>query len=282
MRIFFLTALTMIAFAANSVLNRMAIVDGGMDAVSFGLVRLGAGALALSLMVGLCGKGFAFGGARRVLGTSSLMLYIFGFSLAYVALDAGLGALVLFGMVQITMFAWAVLMRETLPKTRWAGAALAFGGLVFLLWPNEGFVLSGGHVFSMVLAGIGWGIYSLVGRTEVDPLQATAMNFSIAAPIAIIVAQVLPLDIEWPALDGGFALAALSGVVTSGLGYALWYQILPTLGATRAAVAQLTVPVIALSGGIALLGEALSMQFVISAVLVLGGVALSVMPIRKP
>jgi drug/metabolite transporter (DMT)-like permease len=280
MQLFLLTSLTMIAFAANSVLNRMALVDGGMDAMLFGALRLGSGGLALAVLVIAQRKGFGLGGWRRVLGVGALLLYIFGFSLAYGALDAGLGALILFGMVQITMFSWAVFGGERPGVLRWVGASAAFGGLVWLLWPDGQLSLPLWHVVSMVLAGFGWGAYSLVGRGEDDPLQATAMNFLLAAPIAVALAFItLSGSGPAPSIQPlGFGLAVLSGVVTSGMGYALWYRILPALGATRAAVAQLTVPVIALCGGVLLLGEGASLRFILAAALVLGGVLLSLIP----
>lgn len=274
MRLLVLTSLTMLAFAANSVLNRMAIVDGGMDAVLFAVVRLlfGAGILALILMWQR--KGFDVSVMRRPMGVLSLLVYLFGFSLAYLTLPSGVGALLLFGMVQITMFAAAVRAGERIPATRWLGTALAFGGLCWMLWPQPGAATPFLAMGSMLIAGISWGIYSLVGRGATDPIQATAMNFILAAPVGILALFLLPVDFGAYSATG-VLLAFISGAVTSGLGYALWYTVVPDLGATRAAAAQLTVPVIATLGGVALLSETVSLQFVISTVLVLGGVALA-------
>ena len=207
----------------------------------------------------------------------ALLVYIFGFTFAYVGLDAGLGALILFGMVQITMFGGALLSAEPVPGRRWAGALLAFGGLVYLLAPGDAGVAFGPAAL-MALAGIGWGVYSLAGRGAADALGATAANFVLAAPLALLVA--LLAGFAQPSL-AGLALAVVSGAVTSGLGYALWYAILPQLGASRAAVAQLSVPVIAALGGAALLGEAPSLRLVLAGVLVLGGVAISLLPARR-
>ena len=275
MRLFLLTALTMIAFAANSVLNRMGLSQAGMDPMTFGAIRLVAGGLTLAALSLLFRGGVALGGRGRVVGVLSLLLYIFGFSLAYVRLDAGLGALILFGTVQITMFAGAVLARESLPPLRWLGALVAFGGLVWLLWPTgQGAVVPVANAAMMVLAGIGWGVYSLVGRRAGDALQTTAANFLLAAPLGFILWLLVPVPIQSPPLMGSL-LAVLSGAVTSGLGYALWYSLLPALGAGRAAVAQLSVPVIAIAGGLLLLAEVPDMRFLIAAGVVLGGVALS-------
>lgn len=275
MRLVLLTALTMIAFAANSVLNRMGLSQAGMDPLTFGAIRLVAGGLTLAALSLLFRGGVALGGRGRVAGVLSLLLYIFGFSLAYVRLDAGLGALILFGTVQITMFAGAVLARESLPPLRWLGALVAFGGLAWLLWPTgQGATVPVANAAMMVLAGIGWGVYSLVGRRAGDALQATAANFLLAAPLGFILWLLAPVPIQSPPLMGSL-LAVLSGAVTSGLGYALWYSLLPALGAGRAAVAQLSVPVIAIAGGLLFLAEVPDLRFLIAAGVVLGGVALS-------
>lgn len=274
MRILILTVLTMVAFAGNSVLNRVAIVYGGMDAFVFGAIRLLAGAAILAILVLWQRKGFAIGGRMRAIGVLSLLAYIFGFSVAYQALDAGVGALVLFGVVQVTMFLAAILRGEDLPVQRMLGAAVALVGLIWLLWPSAGYQLPLGPVLAMAAAGVGWGIYSLAGQGARDATQATAMNFILAAPLGGL-ALFFATDVG-AVSQTGIILAILSGAVTSGLGYALWYEVLPELGASRAAVAQLTVPVIAMAGGMVFLGEALTMRFVICSILVLGGVALSI------
>lgn len=284
MRLFALTALTMTAFAANSVLNRAALSAGGIDAVSFGVIRLVAGAVILGILVYALRGRVRLGGAQRWIGVGALLLYIFGFSLAYAALDAGLGALILFGVVQITMFAGGLMGGERMPPRRAIGAALAFGGLVWLLWPGAGPQISVLHGALMTLAGIGWGLYSLAGRREADGLSGTAANFLLAAPLAVVAlvaVAILPEGTPLFAAPWGIVLAVLSGAVTSGLGYALWYHVLPGLAASSAAVAQLTVPIIAMAGGMLFLGEALTRDFALAAAVVLGGVALSVVPLGR-
>lgn len=275
MRLFLLTALTMTAFAANSVLNRWAVGPGHIGAVEFAIVRLLAGAGMLAVLVLWQRGGLGWPGLRgRVAGVLGLSAYLIGFSLAYRGLDAGTGALVLFGTVQVTMFAGALVSREAVPGRRWAGAGLALGGLAVIAAPGAAAVLP---VLLMTVAGVGWGIYSLAGRGAVDPLVATAWNFFLSVPL--VLAAGLMSGVALP--DGtGLALAMVSGAVTSGLGYALWYAILPALGAARAAVAQLTVPVIAALGGAALLAEVPGLRFWLAAVLVLGGVALASLPRR--
>ena len=267
----------MMAFAGNSLLNRLAVGGGMIGAVPFAEVRLVAGAVSLlGLVAGraLLRGGPIWPGARgRLVGTGALLAYLFGFSLAYGALDAGVGALILFGMVQITMFGGALMMGEAVPIQRWLGAALAFGGLVLLAAPG-GVAGISWHAVSMAVAGVGWGIYSLSGRGQADALGATAWNFALAVPVGLALGVVLP-QAAVAASAGGIGLAVLSGAVTSGLGYALWYAILPELGAGRAGVAQLTVPVLAALGGVLWLGEGLSLRFGLAAALVLGGVAVA-------
>lgn len=279
MRLFLLTTLTMIAFAANSVLNRLAVGAGAIDPAWFALVRLAAGAGVLLALVwfrhGRAGVPVWPGGRGRVVGSLALLTYLFGFSAAYGALSAGHGALVLFGTVQITMFAGAILTREAVPAGRWTGAVVAFAGLVLLLAPGGG-VEDLRAAGAMVFAGVGWGVYSLSGRGQADALAGTAWNFALALPFGVVLTLGLARSGLAAATPEGIALAVLSGAVTSGLGYALWYRILPDLGAGRAAVAQLTVPVIAAAAGLMLLGEGIGLRFVLAIALVLGGVALAV------
>ncbi|KUF09435.1 DMT family transporter [Pseudoponticoccus marisrubri] len=281
MRLFLLTALTMAAFAANSLLNRAALSGGGIDAVSFGTLRLWSGAVVLLALVWWRRGGITLGGPGRVAGVAGLLLYIYGFSLAYTALDAGLGALLLFGMVQVTMFAGSLAGGERPPARRWLGAALAMGGLAWLFWPGAAAPTPLIQGALMALAGLGWGIYSLVGRRATDALAATGANFALAAPLGIALAWLVPATGPAMLSGPGVALAVISGAVTSGLGYALWYALLPSLGGTVAAVAQLTVPILAMAGGMAFLGEPLTARFVGAAVLVLGGVGLSLLPQRR-
>lgn len=275
MRLMLLTALTMVAFAANSVLNRLALEGGAAGPATFALIRLAAGAAMLAALAA-----WRSGGLRRPRGPggpAALALYVLGFSFAYVTLQTGVGALILFGGVQVTMFAGAVLGREAVPLRRWTGAGLSFAGLVYLMWPAGGVAPDPVGAVLMAAAALGWGIYSLIGRGARDPLATTAVNFLWAVPAAVVVW----LAVRDGATPPGVALAVLSGAVTSGLGYALWYSVLPVLGATRAAVAQLTVPVIAIAGGIVFAGEALSLRVVLASALVLGGVAWSMMPARR-
>lgn len=275
MRLFLLTALVMLAFAANSVLNRMAVAGGDIGAVEFAVIRLAAGAGVLLSLVRWRGRGLR---GATVAGVAGLVIYLFGFSLAYGRLDAGTGALVLFGVVQVTMFAGALLSGEGVPTRRWVGAGLALGGLAVLVAPAGG---GWAGFAAMAAAGVGWGLYSLAGRGAQDALGATAGNFALASVPGVVIALLIGVDLG-AASPRGVGLAVLSGAVTSGLGYALWYAVLPALGAGRAAVAQLTVPLIAAAGGAALIGEAVGWRFVLAAALVLGGVAWASLPKGNP
>lgn len=269
MRLFLLTSLTMVAFAANSVLNRLALDAGTSGPASFAAIRLVAGAAMLAVLAGWQNGGLRW--RTGPVGPASLALYVLGFSFAYVSLPAGVGALILFGGVQVTMFAGAILSGEAVPVPRWLGAGLSFAGLVYLMWPAGGAAPDPVGTALMVSAALGWGIYSLIGRGARDPLAATAANFLWAMPAGVAIWLIRPDGLD----AAGAILAAISGAVTSGLGYALWYSVLPGLGASRAAVVQTTVPVIAIAGGILFLGEALSLRVVLASALVLGGVALA-------
>ncbi|MBA4350948.1 MAG: EamA family transporter [Rhodobacter sp.] len=271
MRLFLLTALVMLAFAANSVLNRMAVAGGDIGAVEFAVIRLAAGAAVLLALVLWRGRGLR---GATLAGVAGLLIYLFGFSLAYGRLDAGTGALVLFGVVQVTMFAGALMAGEGVPARRWVGAGLALGGLAVLVAPAGG---GWAGFAAMAAAGVGWGLYSLAGRGARDALGATAGNFALALVPGVMLGLLIGVDVGAASL-WGVGLAVLSGAVTSGLGYALWYAVLPTLGAGRAAVAQLTVPLIAAAGGAALIGEAVGWRFALASVLVLGGVAWASLP----
>ena len=275
MRSALLTALVMCAFAGNSILNRLALAGGHIDAVAFGVIRLTSGAIVLgALSLGLR-RGLPLASRRRWIEAPALALYVFGFSLAYLRLDAGTGALVLFGGVQVVMFAAAVPGRP--PPRRWIGALVALAGLAFL---SGGFAGGALGVPLMTAAALGWGIYSLSGRSAGDPLAATAANFVLAGAGALLLTPLLVPAGAVPTAQG-VSLAVASGAVTSGLGYALWYAVLPRLAPETAGVAQLTVPVFAILGGAFLLAEEPSARTLVACAVILGGVALSLLPQRR-
>ncbi|WP_170769025.1 DMT family transporter [Ruegeria lacuscaerulensis] len=279
MRLFLLTALTMCAFAANSILNRLAIDSGASDPAGFAIVRVLAGAVVLAALVSFRGGQLPLRNRRRIAGAGSLSLYMIGFSIAYLTLDAGLGALILFAVVQITMFAVTSVTGSAPSARQIAGAGIALAGLAWVLWPSGEIQVNPVGAALMIAAGVGWAIYSLVGRSEPDALAGTAANFVVALPITGL--ALLLVGGEWKMTAAGYVLAALSGGVTSGMGYALWYRVLPQLAPTTAAVVQLSVPIIAIVGGVALLGETASLRLILGAGLVLGGIALAVLRLSR-
>ncbi len=187
LRLILLVALVMVAFAANSVLNRLALAGGEAGPAAFAAVRLVTGALALAVLLHLRGRPLPLGAPGRWKGAAALALYVLGFSFAYVTLDAGVGALILFGGVQITMFAGALAGGERPTALRWLGAAVAVAGLGWLLWPAGATAPDLAGAALMAAAALGWGLYSLIGRGARDPLAETAANFVWAAPLGLLV-----------------------------------------------------------------------------------------------
>ena len=278
MRIFLLTLLALIAFAANSVLTRSALAFDQIGPGAFMAIRLASGAVTLTALVAFRG---GLGGMLKhgsAISAAALLLYAGAFSFAYVTLDAGLGALILFGGVQITMFTGAVIGREQPSMARWIGSLLGMIGLAVLFTPGAEMPDVSGSVL-MALSAVGWGVYSLRGRSVSAPLQATASNFLFAAPFAVLLWLVVPLDTD--VTFTGTMLAIASGALASGVGYAIWYATLPKLDSSLAAILQLTVPLIALAGGMVFLGETATWAFVISAALILGGVFIAVLGPKK-
>ena len=273
MKLFALVALTMCAFAANSVLNRIGVALQGMDPLDFATVRTAAGAVMLWLLVSFrkAPRPPVFN-TKRVAGAAALAIYMVGFSWAYITLDAGLGALILFGTLQIVVFGWAVIEGGNIPVLRWIGAAIALTGLCVLLWPSGDAAVPLGGAISMAIAGTSWAAYTLLGRAEADPLGATASNFLLCLPLVAVA-------MLWVGIGtmpvGGIVTAIIAGGLTSGVGYAMWYRALPSLPTTVAGIAQLSVPVIAVSAGVIFLSEPLTLRLVIAGALVLGGITVS-------
>ncbi|QUJ75520.1 DMT family transporter [Sulfitobacter albidus] len=272
MRLILMTALTMLAFAANSLLTRAAIDAGGITPQAFALIRVLAGAATLAGLVALRGGALPLMRRARLPGAISLTVYMIGFSLAYLTLDAGLGALILFGVTQITMFGYGAVTGAAPTVRQLTGAAVAFAGLVLVLWPGAQATTDPLGAALMVLAGVGWGAYSLVGRGAAEPLAATAANFILCFPMLLLLFVAFDLRAD----AAGTLLAVVCGAVTSGLGYALWYSVLPRMQGATAAVVQLSVPVLAILAGALLLGEAITPVIALSAALVVGGIGWAV------
>ena len=268
-RVPILTLVTMVAFAANSILCRQALDTTPIDPATFTLIRLVSGAATLWLIVRVRTGGAATAG--RWTSAFSLFAYAAAFSFAYVSLGAGTGALILFGSVQATMILYGLLRGERFTLLQTAGFLLALGGLAALLLPGVTAPDWTGAIL-MIVAGIAWGAYSLMGRASSRPIETTAGNFLRAAAFGAVLSAVSLGIFAWDAR--GALLAVLSGAVASGLGYAIWYTVLPAMRATHAATVQLSVPVIAAIGGVLLLGEHLSLRLVLCSVAILGGIAL--------
>ncbi|WP_194715583.1 DMT family transporter [Noviherbaspirillum soli] len=277
MRTACLTIFAMLAFAANSLLCRLALKDGHIDAASFTALRIGSGALVLALIIRARGaRPLAAGNWRSAW---ALFVYAAGFSTAYLGLSAATGALVLFGAVQATMIGYGLYAGERMTARQAAGVAIAAAGLAALLLPGLA-APSLPHALLMAAAGIAWGVYSLRAKGAGDPANATAGNFLRAAPMALALGLAW---LPWSRIEGaGIVYALASGALASGLGYVIWYQALRGLNATTAASVQLCVPVLATLGGVLLLSEPLSWRLLYSAVAILGGLALVILGKARP
>lgn len=270
-RVLALVALAIAAFAGNSLLTRAALADGGMDATSFAAIRLASGAAVLCVLAMWRGQ-MVRPGKADIGGVIALFVYMAGFSVAYNDLDAATGALLLFGLVQLTVLAAGVLRGDRPGVLEISGMIISFGGLMLLVGDRAN-PASMPPVLMMAAAGVGWGVYTLLGRGAGDPLGRTARNFIGATPLAVLVALLvgdfqLASDAVW--------LAIASGVVTSAMGYAIWYAVLPSLSRISAGVSQLLVPPVTALGGAAFLAEPLTLKLALASVIILAGVALTI------
>ncbi|MDM0106837.1 DMT family transporter [Variovorax sp. J22R24] len=279
MKLLALTALAMLAFAGNSLLCRLALLHTGIDAATFTSVRLASGALVLWLIaVQRSGQGI------KILGggwpsAAALFVYAETFSFAYISLPAGTGALLLFAAVQISMIGWGLYRGERLSRWQVAGFTLAVGGLVFLLLPGLSAPPLHGALL-MAASGVAWAVYSLRAKGAGDPTRATAGNFVRAAPLALAVSAAMLPSMQWDL--AGIAYGLASGILSSGIGYVIWYAALRELKVTSAATVQLSVPVIAAFGGVLVLDESVSLRLVVASVAVLGGVAVVLLARGRP
>lgn len=280
-----LVTVAMVAFAANSLLCRMALVNTDIDPASFTALRLISGALALSILSLLSLRKSSWAGElslwvnlksnATLIGGASLFLYALCFSYAYISMSTGTGALLLFGAVQLTMITFGLAKGERFQPCQWIGFLLAFAGLIILLLPSA----SAPPLFAgiiMVTAGIAWGVYSLLGKKSKSALFSTSGNFIYASILCVpLVGILLSLNSNELVFDNtGALLAFMSGIIASGCGYAIWYSVLPVIKSTTAATVQLSVPVIATLMGWGLLGEQLNVQVVIASIMTLGGIYL--------
>ena len=273
MKIFLYTTFALVAFAFNSIICRLALRGGEIDAAGFTLVRLASGAVTLVVLA------YFFSSKKGIRRSGNwpsaffLFAYAICFSFAYLVLSAGTGALVLFGSVQITMIGVSIVRGERPTSLEWIGVLLALGGLVYLVLPG----LAAPPLLNAMLmaaAGMAWGFYTLRGKGSSEPLADTTGNFVRSVPM--IVLATMPFISQFHLSSRGFLLAIISGALTSGIGYAVWYAALKHHTATRAAVLQLSVPIIAAAIGIWFLSESADIRLIIAGVLILGGIALTI------
>jgi len=267
------TGFTLIAFAANSVLCRLALGEKTIDASSFTVIRLLSGAIVLLIIL----KMNRIKNSSPIKGNwfASLMLFLYAvtFSFAYITLDTGTGAIILFGSVQITMILLSLISGNRLLITEWIGVSIAFIGFIYLVSPGVTSPSIMGFSF-MTVAGIAWGIYTLKGRDSLNPLMDTAYNFFRTIPFVMVLA-VIAIQSTYYTTEG-ILLAALSGGIASGIGYTIWYVALGGLSAIQAAVVQLLVPVIAALGGVIFLSEKITLRLTLSGIMILGGILMVV------
>ena len=274
MKNLFIITLVMTAFAANSIITRLALSTNLIGPSNFALLRAGSAALILVLLVLFIQKKIPKFKINSIISSLALVGYLVGFSFAYLTINTGVGALILFGGSMIVMFTGALLLKEDISILRFIGVFLSLIGLYILTDPRFGDNSLFGIIL-MFLAAFSWGIYSILGHGQNNPLSNTAINFVLALLLIIPIALFIPDQTNTSPY--GILLAIISGSITSGLGYTLWYWILPKINITSASIAQLSVPLIAALGGYLFISETLNWQFYIASFLILGGIGLPYM-----
>jgi drug/metabolite transporter (DMT)-like permease len=293
------TIIALIAFAANSLFCRMALAEGYIDAWNFTIIRLLSGALCLSIIMGVYSYNLRRNEATLKHPTSeailsdrgswlssiSLVVYALCFSIAYVEIDTGTGALILFSAVQLTMIGWGIYKKEQLSALQWLAFIVAVAGFVYLMLPSAA-VPSVLAATLMAISGVAWGIYSIRGKACVSPLRATGFNFLrslFAIPLLLTMSMVYLKNISLATISiEGILLACASGAIASGMGYSVWYMAMPLLKSTQAAVVQLCVPVLAAMLGVVFLSEQLTINFIIASTVILGAVLIFILNKKTP
>ena len=293
------TIIALIAFAANSLFCRMALAEGYIDAWSFTIIRLLSGAICLSIIMGVYSynlrrKDLTLNNPQNKailkdkgswLSSLSLVVYALCFSIAYVELDTGTGALILFSAVQLTMIGWGIYKKEQLSALQWMAFIVAVAGFVYLMLPSAA-VPSVLAATLMAISGVAWGIYSIRGKTCVSPLRATGFNFIrslVAIPLLLIIGMVYLKSMPLSTISiEGILLACASGAIASGMGYSVWYMAMPLLKSTQAAVVQLCVPVLAAILGVVFLSEQLTLPFILASAVILGAVLVFILNKKAP
>lgn len=293
------TIIALVAFAANSLFCRMALAEGYIDAWSFTIIRLLSGAICLSIIMGVYSynlrrKDLTLNNPQNKailkdkgswLSSLSLVVYALCFSIAYVELDTGTGALILFSAVQLTMIGWGIYKKEQLSALQWMAFIVAVAGFVYLMLPSAA-VPSVLAATLMAISGVAWGIYSIRGKTCVSPLRATGFNFIrslVAIPLLLIIGMVYLKNMPLSTISiEGILLACASGAIASGMGYSVWYMAMPLLKSTQAAVVQLCVPVLAAILGVVFLSEQLTLPFILASAVILGAVLVFILNKKTP
>lgn len=293
------TIIALVAFAANSLFCRMALAEGYIDAWSFTIIRLLSGAICLSIIMGVYSynlrrKDLTLNNPQNKailkdkgswLSSLSLVVYALCFSIAYVELDTGTGALILFSAVQLTMIGWGIYKKEQLSALQWMAFIVAVAGFVYLMLPSAA-VPSVLAATLMAISGVAWGIYSIRGKTCVSPLRATGFNFIrslVAIPLLLIIGMVYLKNMPLATISiEGILLACASGAIASGMGYSVWYMAMPLLKSTQAAVVQLCVPVLAAILGVVFLSEQLTLPFILASAVILGAVLVFILNKKTP
>ncbi|WP_352309203.1 DMT family transporter [Psychrobacter sp. W2-37-MNA-CIBAN-0211] len=293
------TIIALIAFAANSLFCRMALAEGYIDAWSFTIIRLLSGAICLSIIMGIYSynlrrKDLTLNNPQNKailkdkgswLSSLSLVVYALCFSIAYVELDTGTGALILFSAVQLTMIGWGIYKKEQLSALQWMAFIVAVAGFVYLMLPSAA-VPSVLAATLMAISGVAWGIYCIRGKICVSPLRATGFNFIrslVAIPLLLIIGMVYLKNMPLATISiEGILLACASGAIASGMGYSVWYMAMPLLKSTQAAVVQLCVPVLAAILGVVFLSEQLTLPFILASAVILGAVLVFILNKKAP
>ena len=271
----FLTALAMLAFAANSVLARLALLEDGADPLAFTAIRLISGAVFLTVIMAVKKRKAFSENNAGLWNAAALFLYALAFSLSYVSLGAGMGALLLFASVQISIVGIGLIKGQKFNTFEWLGVGAALGGLVYLFLPGLKAPPVAGSVL-MILAGIAWGVYTYLGKSAKSPALMTTRSFQIAAIPGVLYLGLVPFLGLALNLDANIlTLGIISGAITSGLGYIIWYWVVTRLRVSVISTVQLSVPLIAMLGGILFIGEGVNARLVIASILILGGIFLT-------
>jgi len=274
-----LTSLALIFLGANSILAKAALVNNFIDAYSFTFFRIFSGVLTLLILLFYKERSILISKDKNWLSAFMLFLYAICFSYAYLSLDAGLGTLLLFGVVQLSMIIIALLKKEKISTQKTLGMIIAFAGLVYLLYPRESFELSLFHSFLMIISGIAWAVYTVLGKESTSALLNTTDNFCKALLFVGIMYIFFMKDTSLS--SNGILLACISGSVTSAIGYTIWYYVLPQLQIVTASIIQLIIPIIAIIFSIILLGEELTFTLFLSSIIILGGIIITLKKSKK-